>query len=240
MPAIVECSHCHKELEWTPTDAGHTVRCACGAAVPIPLKAPGEPDDYDLVPEPAAVVRRRVAPKPVLDVNAPPPTPTLAYRAPKEEPRTADERTLKDLWIPLWLLGAGVLISVVAALIRHQPLFKALTSVGVQIGIGTVLMTLALLIAAKARGIKLGAIQVAMFKLAAVSVAPGALVALFGPFLEHIPLGGLIGLLAEFAFFFALLGVLFDLDESDTWYCVFVMFLVQVAAYFLLPWMMGR
>jgi hypothetical protein len=43
-----------------------------------------------------------------------------------------------------------------------------------------------------------------------------------------------VGWVAEFVLYFALLGVLFELDESDTWYCVCVIFLVRLAAYFLL------
>ncbi len=31
-------------------------------------------------------------------------------------------------------------------------------------------------------------------------------------------------------------GVLFDMDESDTWYCVAVIFLVNVAVYLSLMW----
>src|SRR5436305_1128350 len=79
-----------------------------------------------------------------------------------------------------------------------------------------------LLLAAKRRGFAVARLHVAIFKLTAVSLAPTALVSLFSPMLDHIPLGGLLGWICSFIFYFALLGVLFDLDESDTWYCVFV------------------
>jgi hypothetical protein len=45
-------------------------------------------------------------------------------------------------------------------------------------------------------------------------------------------LGGLLGLAGNFVLYFALLGALFDLEESDTWYCVWVIFLVRLAVYF--------
>ena len=47
--------------------------------------------------------------------------------------------------------------------------------------------------------------------------------------LRFIPFGGLFGWIGEFILYFALLGALFDLDESDTWYFVWVVFLVKVA-----------
>jgi hypothetical protein len=53
-------------------------------------------------------------------------------------------------------------------------------------------------------------------------------------------IGGLAGLGVQFVLYFALLGALFDLDESDTWYCVWVIFLVRLAVYFVTLWMGGR
>src|SRR5207249_2030428 len=82
------------------------------------------------------------------------------------------------------------------------------------------------------RAIALGPFWVAVFKLAAVSVAPGATVALLTPALNFIPLGAILGWIGEFALYFALLGVFFDLDESDTWYCVCVIFLLNLGVYF--------
>ena len=32
--------------------------------------------------------------------------------------------------------------------------------------------------------------------------------------------------------------MLFDLDESDTWYCVLVIFLVRLGVYFLFLWLL--
>jgi hypothetical protein len=71
-------------------------------------------------------------------------------------------------------------------------------------------------------------------------VAPSAVVRLASPVLDFVPLGSLVGWIGEFVLYFALLGVLFDLDESDTWYCVCVIFLVRLAVYFMLLAVMGR
>ena len=164
---------------------------------------------------------------------------TLAYRAPREDvPGKADPETIKNLYMPLWLLGGGVVIQVIAIFLahRHAGIEAALIAVGLQIIVGTTLMLVGILIAARFRGIALGPFWVAVFKLAAVSVAPGAAVALLTPALNFIPLGAILGWIGEFALYFALLGVFFDLDESDTWYCVCVIFLVHLGVYFLLLW----
>ena len=85
---------------------------------------------------------------------------------------------------------------------------------------GTALMLAGMVLAAKRRGFSLGPIPTAIFKLAAVAVAPAAAVALVSPVLRFVPLGGLWGAIGAFVVYFALLGALFDLDQSDTWYCV--------------------
>ena len=146
----------------------------------------------------------------------------------------ADAETLKSLTIPLWLLGGGVAVEVLAAWFSEATLAAALTSVGVGLIAGTAFMLVGILLAARWRQIDLGSFWNAVLKLAAISVAPAAVVTLASPLLRVVPLGGLLGWLAEFVLYFALLGVLFDLDESDTWYCVWVIFLVRLAVYFTL------
>jgi hypothetical protein len=93
-------------------------------------------------------------------------------------------------------------------------------------------------LAAKARGFKLGSFGSTVLRVAALSVGPSAAFALLYPLLLHIPFGTLLGLVGEFVLYFALLGVLFDLDESDTWYCVWVIFLLRLGIYFLATWLL--
>jgi len=166
---------------------------------------------------------------------------TLAYRAPKDEaPAKADPDTIRDIYMPLWLLAGGVVIEIVAAFIREQRLDAALAQVAIELVLGTVLMLSGILLVAWLRKISFGAFWTAVFKLAAVSVAPAAVVSLLTPALNLIPLGGLLGLVLWFVAYFTLLGALFDLDQADTWYCVCVIFLVHLAVYFLLLWAAGR
>lgn len=101
-------------------------------------------------------------------------------------------------------------------------------------------MLAGILLVAWLRKISFGPFRTAVFKLAAVSVAPAAVLSLLTPALMVIPFGGLIGLLVGFVAYFTLLGALFDLDQGDTWYCVCVIFLVHLGVYLLLLWTADR
>ena len=193
--------------------------------------------DYDLAP-----TSQKYTPVRTPLVQPAPPAPgepvTLAYRAPKEDNHgRAEPDVIKNLYMPLWLLAGGVVIEIAAALIRTRSPRLALTHVGVSVLLSTVIMLCGMLLAARFRGIDLGNFWIAVFKLAAISVAPGALVSLVSPLLNHIPFGDLISLLAYFVLYFALLGALFDLDQEDTWYCVCVIFLIRLAVYFTTLWL---
>lgn len=159
----------------------------------------------------------------------------LGYRgAPRAGASTFDERKLKDFNLPLFLLCAGIAIEVIAATLKMHVFAKAMQEVGIVLVAGTFFMLAGIIPAARWRGIELGGFWTVVLKLAAVTVAPGAVVRLAEPALDFIPFGWLVGWIGEFVLYFALLGVLFDLDESDTWYCVMVIFLVRLAVYFLL------
>ena len=135
--------------------------------------------------------------------------------------------------MPMWLLCGGIVIETAAAFLRRDNTQVALAQLGIGLILGTVLMLVGVLIAARVRQIDLGNFWTAAFKLAAIAIAPGAVVTLLSPALDRIPLvGGLIGWAGEFVLYFALLGALFDLDESDTWYCIMVIFLVRLAVFF--------
>jgi hypothetical protein len=215
------CGQCGRRFRWKPALAGRKARCACGTDIVCPA-SPGGADGATPV---------ATAPKPV----------ALAYRGAKEDAIDRwDPQRIKDFHMPIWLLGGGVVIEVVAAFLAQRRMDRALIHVGIELCLGTIIMLTGILIAAKARAIDLGKFWVAVFKLAAISVAPAAVLAFFRPMLAFIPFGGIIGWLGEFCLYFALLGALFDLDESDTWYCVIVIFLVQVGVYFVLLWGLGR
>jgi hypothetical protein len=195
-------------------------------AVPRPNE---EASEYDLAPTRASPVAARANP------TSAPPVLNYGGRIP-DQPLRADEHTVKNFYMPLWLLGVGAAVEVIGMLLRRQGLLWAMVHLGIEIGVGTLLMFFGILLAARIRDITLGPIHLTLFKLAAISVAPDAALTLLTPALMLIPLGFLIGLVGEFIFYFALLGALFDLDEGDTWYCVWVIFLIRVIVYVSLVW----
>jgi hypothetical protein len=172
--------------------------------------------------------------------------PTLGYQTPqkalpKDQRVGVDVDVLKNQTIPVWLLGGGIFVELIASYIesRHD-LRAALIHITFQIVVGTILMLVGVLIAARARGIQIGSFWTAALRVAAISVAPAAAGDLLMPLAWLIPFGGLLQLVVQFVLYFALIGVLFDMDESDTWYCVIIIFLVNLGVYFLLlfkPWM---
>ena len=156
----------------------------------------------------------------------------LPYRSPKDERATlTDTEQIKNVRLPLALLGGGIFIELLAALIWRGRIGPALVSMMLDLTVGTGMMLGALWVAAKVRGIDLGKPGVAAYKLAAVSIAPAAAMEFITPLLRFIPMGWILSSIIEFVLFFALLGALFDLDESDTWYCVCIMFVTRVAVY---------
>jgi hypothetical protein len=176
------------------------------------------------------------------DASSPPPPPALPYRAPKDEVRpTNDPEHIKNLYMPLWLLGGGVAVEIAGSLFRSRNLQLGLAEIGLNLIFGTTLMLMGIILAAKARQIDLSQnFWTICLKLCAIAVAPGALVTLLSPVLNHIPLvGGLAGWIIMFCFYFALIGALFDLDESDTWFCVCVIFLVRLVMYFVMIYLVG-
>lgn len=58
--------------------------------------------------------------------------------------------------------------------------------------------------------------------------------------LQFVPFGWLIVWVLVFCFYFALIGAFFDLDQSDTWYCVMIIFLIRLAVALAVRWSTGR
>ena len=203
-------------------------------------------DAYDLAPSeapppPMPAPVRRMTPTPAASNTGSQPASTLGYRARGDDQTKAltDTDKIKNFQMPLWLLGGGIVIEVLALIFRGASATTALQHVGGELIVGTIVMLAGILLAARARQINLGTFWTAVFKLAAISVAPAALADLASPLLSLLPflVAALIGWGFQFVFYFALLGALFDLDESDTWYCVWVIFLVRLAVYFVFLWL---
>jgi hypothetical protein len=209
---------------------------APSAAPPSAAPPPAAP----VLPVIAAPPAGPVAAEWVSDASAPPPA--LAYRAPKDEVRpTNDPEHIRNLYMPLWLLGGGVAIEIAGAFFKSRDFQAGLAEIGLQLIFATPLMLIGIILAAKARQIDLGQnFWTICLKLCAIAIAPGAIVTLLSPLLNHIPfVGGLAGWVIMFCFYFALIGALFDLDQSDTWFCVCVIFLVRLFVYFVMIYFVG-
>jgi hypothetical protein len=197
---------------------------------------------YDLAEDGRAPVK----PKPTPVDTTVPPAPTLAYQTPKRaDPRTQDRGVdpdlLKKYYAPLWLLGGGLVIEFVSEYFRHAGnLQGAMIDISVGLFAGTILMLVGVMIAAKLRHIDIGSFGSAALRLAAISVAPGALVTLLEPLAHVICFGWVLLLGIEFVLYFALIGALFDLDESDTWYFVITIFILNLGVFAVLQWIANR
>jgi hypothetical protein len=193
---------------------------------------------YDLAPDAPALAKPTEAPIP--------PAPTLAYQTPKHanpalHDRGVDTDLLKKYYAPLWLLGGGLAVEIVSEYFQHAGhLQGAMIDVAVGLIAGTVLMLVGVMIAAKLRQIDIGSFGSAALRLAAISVAPGAFVTLLEPLARLICFGWVLLLGIEFVLYFALIGALFDLDESDTWFCVITIFIINLGVFALLQWIANR
>jgi hypothetical protein len=191
---------------------------------------------YDLVPvdeKPARSRSRSVLPPPAavqpIDYSA------GATRGAESADEAFPDKVL-DLYAPLGMIGGALVIEIVAALIRASHVRGSWPSEIAGIGGGLILSTAAMLIAlqiaARLRGFSFGPFGSGVLKLIAIALTPAAAVTLASPLLAVVPLGWVVGLVGQFVLYFALLGALFKLDESDTWYCICVIFLVNLALYF--------
>ena len=100
---------------------------------------------------------------------------------------------------------------------------------GIKLIISTTLMLTAVFIVARQRGFQVGPLGTAILKLLAISLAPAAAMSILALAFQFIPLGWVANGLIGFCLYFALLGLFFDLDQEDTWYCVMIIFLVNIA-----------
>jgi DNA-directed RNA polymerase subunit RPC12/RpoP len=194
------CTQCGKRFRWRAALAGKKARCPCGSVIVCPSSPPQAPQEYEPVPTDPLPV------KPVVAMRALPVNPMqLAYQPAKRE---FDPERFKNLTLPLWLLAGGIIVQLVADLITsHGEILSAAILVGVQVIIGTAIMLVGILLAAKMIGVRLGQFWTAIFKLSAISVAPAAVVAIATPALNFIPLGFFLGWLIEFVLYFALLAL---------------------------------
>jgi hypothetical protein len=252
MEARFACEECGKSYRWQPQLAGRVVKCACGKVMTAPPTRPDADGDlYDFaedVPskQRVAAVARDPGPMPTTPAKAGEGavasfSKTIEYQKPTtpgnptEIDRLFPDR-VRDLYMPLVLIGAGTLVHIIYAMIQVRggaySLPHAMTRLCWSVVVDTAMMLVAILIAGKARGINFGPLPVAIIKLCAVSLTPSAVAIVVLPFAILLPfLGWILAVLVQFCAYFAVIGALFDLDQNDTWYCICVIFIVNVSVY---------
>ena len=160
-----------------------------------PPAAETDDGEYDLASDPPRAETGDVpdesqigagsAPKPVAAV--------LSYRsaAPASSRAGLDTEKLTKQTAPLWILTGGLIVEALLAYLRGfaDPTVTMVVLV-FKVGIGTVLMTIGVLIAARVRQIQIGSLGSAVLRLAAVSVGTGAVADLLVPVAVIIPFGG--------------------------------------------------
>jgi hypothetical protein len=191
-----------------------------------PAELPGVEDGYDLAPE-----MPKTVPAPAVK-----PVQVLPYRGQASgNPSAPEPETIMNFYAPLWLLGGGIVVEIIAnSLLRTRGFVDALVHVGIELIGGTIVMLIGVWIAAFVRNVKLGPLPIAIFKLSAIYIAPIALGDLLMPLAWMIPFGGIGVFIGVFVFYFALLGMFFDLQQEDTWYFVLVIWIVSIGVFFLL------
>ena len=167
------------------------------------------------------------------------PAQVLGYKSAKRDPADKPELDVQKLTrqtLPLWLLTGGLLIEGLMTCLRVawwsvNPNVAFLHFL-VDVAFSTAVMTAGVLIVARLRQIPIGSFHSAVLRLAALIVASDAVSDMLAPAAMFIPFGGLALLLLNFALYFALLGTLFEMDESDTWYCMGIIFIIHLSLYF--------
>ena len=232
--ATFACESCGKQYTWKPELAGRAVKCRCGALMRAPA-APPSPDEtlYDLTDQPTPAPEAAAPPSPTPSA-APRPAPAsvLQYaRKPQAPTGQFDTEKLKNIQAPIALTAAGLVVLCISTCLQAGTtgLILALAAMGIQLIISTTLMLAAVFIVARQRGIQVGPLGSAILKLLAVALAPAAVMSILALALQFIPLGWVANGLIGFCLYFALLGLFFDLDQEDTWYCVMIIFLINVA-----------
>lgn len=230
------CEDCGTRYRWKRELAGRKVKCRCGRVMTCPFDA----DDgmYGVAEAEArdvTVVAAKTQAVPVAVLAGP----AVPYRhssgsIANEQPVVPDPTI--DLYLPLALLAGGALIqagnAAIGAMRGTTDVRRTMIELATGLTISPAIMLVGLFIAAKFRGIELGNLLIAILKLAAIAIAPSALTLLLTPISRLLmPVGGLALWVVEFALYFALLGTLFKMDEEDTWYCVCVFFVLNVAIY---------
>ena len=257
------CPSCQRQFAWKEQLAGKKAKCKCGQVIEVPLSmsndtADEEPLLRDIIdfadddPPLAKVVKVAKAPLavPALAAAAGPkkavkaggPVPLGYKSAPtkREKDRFSQANLMdmpRDVYVPVGLLAAGLLIYAAYYSVSLHLSSRALPFVLFGVGLLTVFKTVLLIafafVIAGPTGVSFGGLWTAILKLAAVAVFCDGVVSWVDFAVQHVsgvrtvsPLGlGFIGFPAALLTYWLLYQYLFSMDSHESWIVVRFLFI---------------
>lgn len=250
------CSACGKQYSWSASLAGKKVRCGCGQVFTMPAQRPGavtapvsgsrggDDDLMDLAPEPAALAKPKVDRTALNDAirtrmgAMPGKTGETKERERLEAARAAEEErtkpnAIRDTWIPIVLILAGIWLS----------FYEAMQGGGKPLSLGqaipVVIGKLVLAVALVSGGIVLAralldvtfvhGLGPSMLRLLAIAIGPCAVYGVFATGSSDLA-GPVLGTMMSLAIYSVLYWRLLQLDLRDTAICVLMTWIMVAGA----------
>ena len=240
------CPQCGGEHPWAPEYAGRTARCGCGHVLTVPRALRGA---AAAAPEPPPVpaagasdgvpgfLSMRAAMNGGDDSLSADVEAELAAvgKYGEEDLTRADPR--RDTYVPLALIGIGLLVAVIDFGYTMHPGAAVAAGVlvtGFKLVFGMILMLGSALLAARFAGINFGPIGPALLKLAGLCLAPSALGDLTTSLLGGDMAVSQIGWVVRIVLTWALVSYLFRLDGMQTVIVVGTITIVKLVAFVLI------
>jgi hypothetical protein len=153
-----------------------------------------------------------------------------ARAIPKRTDEATAESQIRDLYAPLGLIVAGVLVYFLDAYIRHlhNPVMMSVFVI-VTCMINLIMVGTALMIAVKVAGLGLGNIGPAILKIIAVAILPSAIGDIIGFYTF-----GIASLGVSLLLYYVAVYCLFDVDPQETYIVTGTIWVVNILANFLL------
>ena len=189
-----------------------------------------EPETYDLSPEPAEAPRAPAAPAPVQSI----PYQSLPQRV-RDEYDVTEGNRLRNLYLPIVIMLVGC--AAVFGRLMYFRLFgapdpaAAMRATGFMLAWNVGVMLLGAYAIAQLTGITFGPLSTATIKLAAIAVAPHAVIFLVELIFMRQLYGTLLGWLCGGAIVWGLFLYLFDLDFQEALICAGVTTVLRWLSY---------
>lgn len=242
--AAVICGACGKKYAWKPELAGRKVRCGCGTTILVPLPRTDEArDEYELADDPqepaapraADVVLNRLGRIPERKPDGPDPE---KLASDEQMRRILEPNLMRDVAIPMMLLGAGLALSFYEVMHapQHAPdtMAAAAPLVAIRAVAGMALCVGGIFLATACFDVcLLGSFRSCLLRLCAIAVAPSAIYGVMCYAIGDVA-GSTAGTFTAVALYAVLFYYLLKLDLKDTAICVIVAWILVTAVNYLM------